>query len=360
MSDITVNVSIEDLKRFLSFISNFKRNIEEDCERLLVALKKLSVTMDSDSIFEINQSVNKIANILDINQDALFELYGKIEEYYLFIKKLQEVSDSQPSRPTVIPSQSVNHQPIYTASKTPSATTHTSSVPNAGFRFDTQKVNRVAYQLQQYKREIPIDVSSKYEAQSFIRYFKRQNGHLFHVRDINYTYMPSNNKAYLHPVYLYNTDEYKKYAHIMKQNADKIQEVVSIGKSQLEREKLVHDYLCRNVQHMDDSPECHTAIGPLIFKKGAYDGISRAAEILLKAAGIQSHIAEGEARLTGEIDFTPHMWNYVCIDSVWYHTDFTFDLRLSDKEIRYDYFNLSTDEITKDHILDYASNDISV
>ena len=118
MSDITVNVSIEDLKRFLSFISNFKRNIEEDCERLLVALKKLSVTMDSNSIFEINQSVNKIANILDINQKELFELYGKIEEYYLFIKKLQEVTVNQIAGNKNISSQSVKRSQISVASAT--------------------------------------------------------------------------------------------------------------------------------------------------------------------------------------------------------------------------------------------------
>ena len=46
-----------------------------------------------------------------------------------------------------------------------------------------------------------------------------------------------------------------------------------------------------------------------------------------------------------------HAWNIVEIEGKTYHLDVTFDMSLTDKTNRYDYFNLSDEDIKKEHVI---------
>lgn len=121
----------------------------------------------------------------------------------------------------------------------------------------------------------------------------------------------------------------------------------------LRKELLIHDYFCGNdyydLSFKDSSFEC---VGPLLFGKGVCEGISKASKLLFDYVGMKSIVVSGNS--TSELNAggsnTSHAWNIVNVDGKFYHLDITFDLTVKDdKCIRYDYFNLTNDEITDDH-----------
>jgi hypothetical protein len=67
--------------------------------------------------------------------------------------------------------------------------------------------------------------------------------------------------------------------------------------------------------------------------------------------GVKSLVANGTALTPTSCgkEGENHAWNMVCIDDKWYHIDVTFDLTLKCKQIRYDYYLISDEEIFKDH-----------
>lgn len=123
--------------------------------------------------------------------------------------------------------------------------------------------------------------------------------------------------------------------------------------SELDMERQVHDIIISNVTYENSGKTIdHTAMGPLIHKKGVCDGISNLAKMVFDRIGIKSQVVVGILDCSND---TPglHAWNIVHINGQWYHLDITADLGLTagKKHIRYDYFNLSDSEISHDHKL---------
>ena len=136
------------------------------------------------------------------------------------------------------------------------------------------------------------------------------------------------------------------------------------GKSELEKERLIHDWLCRNTSY-DTAymASSYTCVGPLLFGRGVCEGISKAAKLLMDAAGIDSLLVTGDSRVQSSISDHAgqsgigegHAWNIVWINQQAFHLDVTFDITImSGNILRYDYFNLSDKEILRDHSLDEA------
>jgi transglutaminase/protease-like cytokinesis protein 3 len=64
-------------------------------------------------------------------------------------------------------------------------------------------------------------------------------------------------------------------------------------------------------------------------------------------------VVKGTAKGSPEGVFEPHGWIFAYINGRWRHIDPTFDCTLSyGKKIRKDYFQLTDDEIQKDHCWD--------
>lgn len=124
--------------------------------------------------------------------------------------------------------------------------------------------------------------------------------------------------------------------------------------SPVDMERQIHDIIIKNIEYDDSGKKIdHDALGPLVYKKGVCDGISKLAKLIFDQIGIPSKVVTGTLHCTGDSP-GPHAWNVVYIDGYWYHLDITADLGLSGdkKSIRYDYFNLSDSEISTDHTLD--------
>ena len=142
-----------------------------------------------------------------------------------------------------------------------------------------------------------------------------------------------------------------KYEMFIKKNQNK---------SALFKEESVHNLLCETVVYDESfaasSFEC---IGPLLFGKGVCEGISKATKFLLDWLKVKSLVVHGKSLqrqgndvLQGE----SHAWNIVSIEKAFYHLDVTFDITVSKFGIvRFDYFNLSDEEIQHDHITSIKS-----
>lgn len=86
----------------------------------------------------------------------------------------------------------------------------------------------------------------------------------------------------------------------------------------------------------------HTAYGAISEKRGVCDGIALAYKYLLAQCGIRCIVIPGES------EGTAHVWNIVYWDDSWHEVDLTWDI-VSEGNDRMQYFDLSTEEMNKDH-----------
>lgn len=128
--------------------------------------------------------------------------------------------------------------------------------------------------------------------------------------------------------------------------------------SQMEREKRIHDYLVQSVTYQDpQAPYSHEAAGPLLYGIGVCEGIAKAFKFLSDRAGLRTLVVVGTSNNNGAGE--AHAWNMVWLDATtsFYHVDTTFDNTVSMGCLRYDYYNLSDEEMREDHKWDESYPD---
>lgn len=130
---------------------------------------------------------------------------------------------------------------------------------------------------------------------------------------------------------------------------------------EFELEVLLHDYLC-SVSTYYDSDEtddtekrylASTAYGALVSGEAFSDGYSLAMKLLANKTGLACIIVRGTA------DGKPHVWNVMYIDGKFYHVDVAYndaDIEFAPELKFHGYFNLTSDEIKKDHTIDSEEN----
>lgn len=130
---------------------------------------------------------------------------------------------------------------------------------------------------------------------------------------------------------------------------------------EFELEVLLHDYLCSVSTYYDNGEETETenrylastAYGALVSGEAFSDGYSLAMKLLSNKAGLACIIVRGTA------DGKPHVWNVMYIDGKFYHVDVAYndaDIEFAPELKFHGYFNLTSDEIKKDHTIDSEQN----
>jgi len=129
---------------------------------------------------------------------------------------------------------------------------------------------------------------------------------------------------------------------------------ISADISDLDKEKAIHDYLCKNVYYNSEAtvedysqtlhiPHYYDAYGALCEQYAVCEGYSKAFQYLCYMVGINA------SQVSGNGNGGRHMWNIVLIDGVWYHTDVTWDHTYYQAKLCHKYFNLTEEEILLDH-----------
>ncbi|OJD95829.1 transglutaminase domain-containing protein [Bacillus anthracis] len=134
---------------------------------------------------------------------------------------------------------------------------------------------------------------------------------------------------------------------VKSQAKEIIGSIVKPGMDEHEKVKVIHDYVVKHVSY-DMSKQAYSAYEALANSSAVCQGYTLLTYQLLKEAGIQNHIVIGKGN--GE----DHAWNLVNIENKWYHLDTTFDDPVPDKagRVTYSYFNISDEQLSKDHVWD--------
>ena len=207
--------------------------------------------------------------------------------------------------------------------------------------------------LENYSKEIkipflrPID-----EIFTIFKFILLDNPIVFYVS--SFIYLTSN----LHTEECIIKPEYKYSKNFVEYNTNIIEKALQAfsrikTKNPLAREIYVHDYCLSNLMYDHSLDEySFSVLGPVINKTAVCEGIAKFVKLILDYLDVKCLVTSGSAkdqsRGCAEIN---HSWNIVKIGSNTYHLDVTFDLTLKDKENRYDYFNLSDEDIKKDHAI---------
>lgn len=107
-----------------------------------------------------------------------------------------------------------------------------------------------------------------------------------------------------------------------------------------EQEKAIHDAICDDFSYNRSAEMNQSAYSGFANNSTVCAGYARAFQYIMMNLGIPCYYCRGEA---GE----PHAWNIIKLGDDYYNVDVTWDD--SDKTWRYDYFNLSDDELSRDH-----------
>lgn len=121
------------------------------------------------------------------------------------------------------------------------------------------------------------------------------------------------------------------------------------GRSAWDRERIIYERLIRRLSYADHGTDAepkeydHNIVGPLLQDSGVCEGFSCLLMLALRRAGIPC------IRVSGYADKEAHCWNMAWIDGSPVHLDITWD-RVNDRgDVGYFYFNLTNEQITRDH-----------
>lgn len=219
------------------------------------------------------------------------------------------------------------------------------------------------YNLIKANLELGNDTVTKFNNTSNINIGKlaikaaNDNGYGGYISNVEYSV--NNNTVYIHFNYKGGRDTFLTKINAVK---SKVQSIVSsIIKSNMndfQKELALHDYIVNNTKYDYDNllrgtipDDSFNAYGVLFNKVAVCEGYAEAMYRLLNAAGVKTLIIIGQGN---NVD---HAWNLVNINGNYYHLDSTFDDPVSNSgdTLSYNYFNLSDNEISKDHTWDTSS-----
>ena len=172
---------------------------------------------------------------------------------------------------------------------------------------------------------------------------------IFYTVTFKYRYYADSENVEMIPEYLFPKAKIQDHQAAMEARVKKLARQAA-GLNEKEKELFIHDFICQNI-HYDKlkKPYSNEIIGALGHGVAVCEGIAKAVKILCDALDIWCVIALSEANPEKNIKYR-HAWNILRIGGTYYHLDATFDNTLTrDGVIRYDYFNLSDDQIFRDH-----------
>ena len=172
---------------------------------------------------------------------------------------------------------------------------------------------------------------------------------IFYVTGFSYRYAPGAASVELQPDYLFDKGKSREHQQAMAARRDKLLRP-ALNLSPWEKERYVHDFICRNVRYDKlKKPYSHEIIGPLGQGVGVCEGIAKAVKLLCDGLGLWCVIAVSDAAPEEGIKYR-HAWNILRLEGQYYHLDATFDNSLSTPDlVRMDYVNLDDRRLLRDH-----------
>jgi len=135
-----------------------------------------------------------------------------------------------------------------------------------------------------------------------------------------------------------------------KMAGDIVSSIITPSMSDREKALVIHDYIINNTVYgypTNDEDAAYRAEGVFKYNEAVCAGYSSAFLVMAHVAGLEATYVSVKS------DKMHHAWNKVKIDGVWYHVDVTWDDPIGGS-LRYKYFLITDDEISKDHDMNYV------
>lgn len=151
--------------------------------------------------------------------------------------------------------------------------------------------------------------------------------------------------------------EYEENRKRICQELKRLRQVLPKGRKLLQRELDVHNLLQKmkiQPDRRNDAPWwTHCILGPLLHRKAVCEGVAQLFQLLCTLSGVPCQVICGIGHSSSE-GSGPHAWNVVRLGSVYAHVDAYWDICHAGAEmgVCYDYFNLSDNQIRRDHSWD--------
>lgn len=160
-----------------------------------------------------------------------------------------------------------------------------------------------------------------------------------------------------------NRETINKQIKNLNTKIEEIVKTIPVETTQIEKEKLIHDYIIDNLTYDqvaasgsyvygDTLPRAFDIYGAVCNKKAVCEGYSKMFQYLCYCVGINS------TQVVGTSGGVNHMWNAVNIDGDWYQVDTTWNDTNSSEMPYYGYLNLNSAEMNKDHTADATNLNI--
>lgn len=214
---------------------------------------------------------------------------------------------------------------------------------------ERRALNKIIESLYLYSDEITVaSLFSNERLQSYLQNELTCNPELFFVTGFRLMYGPVT--AAVYPNYSYDESSFRRILNSCRKKRSQLIARIQ-GADNYTRALQAHDFLARNVSYISgNDKDLYTIVGPFTKKQGVCEGYAKAFKYLLDKMSIPCQIVYGygrDPRVGGE---ESHAWNLIQLDDNWIHVDVTFDTTIrSGQVLRYDYFGLSTEQITRDH-----------
>jgi len=147
----------------------------------------------------------------------------------------------------------------------------------------------------------------------------------------------------------------EQYKYQFYSAADSILEQAMGFGNDIDKVKYCHDFLTMYCVYNLDAPYNQSAYSALCEAQTVCAGFTYAFQYLMQRLGIPCAVVNGDAYWPGPVNAGSHVWNLIKIDGAYYEMDVTWNNNDTYPEnnpgvFSYDYFNITTDEISYDHM----------
>ncbi len=204
-----------------------------------------------------------------------------------------------------------------------------------------------------HEEEVTLSTEDGRQLEDIFNCIKADYGGLFWVESFRYTQYQKNGQTEamsFAPNYTMTAQERDDVQKKIDAQADEYLKAVRADASEYEKVREIYRRLIRKTDYNLDADNNQNIISVFLGKETVCQGYASAMQYLLDKLGIPCVIVTGMAK------GGPHAWNLVQIEGEWYYTDVTWgNSKYHDEEekdvkyIEYDYLNITTEEMMKDH-----------
>lgn len=159
--------------------------------------------------------------------------------------------------------------------------------------------------------------------------------------------------------YIMSIEDIEKTKKKIDEKIGQIMDKVPLSEDEYYTIKYIYEFLINNTQYNKEADNNQNICSVFLDGESVCQGYAKALQYLLHKAGIQCSL------VTGFTNGERHAWNLVKINEEYYYIDPTWgdasysytgetvtDGKVYEPEINYDYFLVTTDEITKNHSIE--------